>query len=67
MDSALKLKVKSDKNQDTEILILVYLVSLFSVIFCSSTVTGVMATAITLNTNSNGKTTVPLRKALVIQ
>ena len=60
----MKLKVKSNKNPDMKILTLVYLVSLFSVIFCSPTVTGVMATATKLNTNSNGKTTVPLRKGV---
>ena len=51
-----------DKNLNTKILTLVYSVSLFLVIFCTSTMTGVMATA--TNTNSNTITRVPLGKGV---
>ena len=49
------------KNPIMKILSLVYCLPLFLVIFCTSTVTGLMATP--TNTHSNGKT-VPLSKAV---
>src|SRR5215470_15222106 len=61
-DTPLRSKVMGVKNPIMKILSLVYCLPLFLVILCTSTVTGVMATP--TNTHSNGKTTVPLSKAV---